>query len=116
MIPNGPDVDEDKLIADKSEFERKFILKVRSLFSEKLSPSRYISSPSIQISLKQSPHKASDPSLYRFKPPQHSYAHQIPSKRFEICIGNSLYDKEIGSKRAVSFVLLLGLCPKGVEN
>ena len=41
--PNvGPDMDEDELIAQKTEFERNFILKFRSLFSESLSPDHYI--------------------------------------------------------------------------
>ena len=41
-ISVGPDVDEDELIAQKTEVEVKFILKHRSLFSESLSPNRYI--------------------------------------------------------------------------
>ena len=47
----------------KTEFERKFILKYRSLFSESLSPDRYIQAPSMKISTKKSP----DLALYRFK-------------------------------------------------
>ena len=38
----GLDIDEDALKNEKNEFERKFILKHRSLFSESLSPDRYI--------------------------------------------------------------------------
>ena len=34
----GPDIDEDKLIAQKTEFKREFILEFRNLFSESLSP------------------------------------------------------------------------------
>ena len=49
MVSNGPDVDEDKLIAEKSEIERKYILKHKSLFSEKLSPSRHLDSPSCKL-------------------------------------------------------------------
>ena len=37
-----PDVDEDELIVQKTEFERNFILKFRNLFSETLSPDRYL--------------------------------------------------------------------------
>ena len=38
----GPSVDEEELIAQKTEFERKFILEFRSLFSETLSRNRYL--------------------------------------------------------------------------
>ena len=41
----GSDVDEDALIEQKSKFEKKFILKHRSLFSRTLSPTRYIWAP-----------------------------------------------------------------------
>ena len=68
MMSVGPDVDEDKLIAEKYEFEKKSILKHRSLFSETLSPNRYIRAPQMTISIKNSPDKASDLSLYYFKP------------------------------------------------
>ena len=54
----GPDIDEDELIAQKTEFERKFILKHRSLFSESLSPDRYIRAPLMKISIKNSPDKS----------------------------------------------------------
>ena len=52
-VAGGPDVDKDKFIAEKTEFERKTFLKFRSLFSEKLAPNRHIDSPPKQISLKQ---------------------------------------------------------------
>ena len=38
VVDVGPDVDEDELIEGKTLFEKTFILKHRSLFSEKLSP------------------------------------------------------------------------------
>ena len=38
----GPNVDEEELIAQKTEFERKFILEFRSLFSETLSRNQYL--------------------------------------------------------------------------
>jgi len=41
MMNDGRDVDEDKLFAEESEFERKFVIKYRSLFREKLGPSKY---------------------------------------------------------------------------
>ena len=40
----------------------------RSLFSETLSPNRYIRAPPMTISIKNSLDKANDPSLHRFKP------------------------------------------------
>ena len=65
----GLDVDEDELIVQKkTEFERDFILKFRSLFSESLSPDCYLQAPSMRISIKNSPDKSCDPALYRFKP------------------------------------------------
>ena len=48
----GPDIDENELIEQKTEFEKKFILKHRSLFSGKLSSSRYIRAPPMTISIK----------------------------------------------------------------
>ena len=45
FVDDGPDVDEDKLIEEKTLFEKKVILKHRSLFSEKLSPNRFIKAP-----------------------------------------------------------------------
>ena len=79
------DVHENKLIAEKPKFERRLILKHSFLFSKKLSPSRHISSPPMQISLKQSPHKASDPSLNRFKP--HSIPMHIKSQARDLIGG-----------------------------
>ena len=67
-ISVGPDVDKDELIAQKNEFERKFILKHRSLFSESLSHDRYLQAPSMHISIKNSPDRSRDPAWYRFKP------------------------------------------------
>ena len=64
----GPDIDENELIKQKTEFEKKIIFKHRSLFSETLSPSRYIRAPPMTISIKNSPDKASDPSLYHLNP------------------------------------------------
>ena len=48
----GPDIDENELIAQKTEFERDFILEFRDLFSESLSPNRYLRAPPMRISLK----------------------------------------------------------------
>ena len=59
----GPDIDENKLIEQKTEFEKKFILKHRSLCSESLSPDHYIQAPSMKISIKNSPDKSRDPEL-----------------------------------------------------
>ena len=64
----GPNVDEEELIAQKTEFERKFILEFRSLFSETLSRNRYLRAPPMKISIKDSPNRSRDPALYRFKP------------------------------------------------
>ena len=64
----GPDIDETELIAQKTEFERDFILKFRDLFSESLSPNRYLRAPPMRISLKNSPDRSRDLALYRFKP------------------------------------------------
>ena len=41
----SPDVDEDALIEEKTEFEKTFIFKHRSLFSGSLSPNRFIKVP-----------------------------------------------------------------------
>ena len=38
----GPNVDEEELIAQKTEFEKNFILKFRDLFSESLSHNPYL--------------------------------------------------------------------------
>merc|ERR1711867_431744 len=48
----GPNVDEEELIAQKTEFERKFILEFRSLFSETLSCNRYLRAPPMKISIR----------------------------------------------------------------
>ena len=42
VVDGGPDYDEDKLIEEKTLFENSFILKHRSLFSDELSPNRFI--------------------------------------------------------------------------
>ena len=63
----GPDIDEDVLIANKTKFERKFILKHRSLFSKSLSPDRYIKAPPMHIAIKGSPDSRMDLSLYHYK-------------------------------------------------
>ena len=64
----GPDIDKNELIEQKTEFEKKFILKHRSLFSESLSPDRYIQAPPMTISIKNSPDKSHDPAFYHFMP------------------------------------------------
>ena len=64
----GPNVDEEELIAQKTEFKRNFILEFRDLFSESLSPSCYLRAPPMRISIKDSPKRSRDPALYRFKP------------------------------------------------
>ena len=69
----GPDIDESELIAQKTEFERDFILEFRDLFSESLSPNRYLRAPPIHISLKNSRDRSRDPALYRFKPDPFPY-------------------------------------------
>ena len=45
MFNDGPDVNEEALIEENPEFEKTFILKYRSLFSESLSPNRFIKAP-----------------------------------------------------------------------
>ena len=64
----GPEVDEDKLIAQKTELERDFILELRDLFSESLSPNSYLRAPPMHISIKNSPDRSRNPALYHFKP------------------------------------------------
>ena len=64
----GPDIDKNKLIAQKTKFERDFILEFRDLFSESLSPNRYLQAPPWHISIKDSPDRSRDPALYCFKP------------------------------------------------
>ena len=44
---DNPDIDEEALIEEKTEFEKTFILKHRSLFSESLSPNIFIKVPPI---------------------------------------------------------------------
>ena len=65
---DGPYVDEDALIEEKTEFEKTFILKHRSLFSESLSTNRFIKVPPMGISLENNTNKANDLTLNRFKP------------------------------------------------
>ena len=64
----GLDIDEEALIASKTNFERKSILKHRSLFSETLSSDIYIKAPPMHIAIKGSPDSRMDPSLYCYKP------------------------------------------------
>ena len=78
MFDYGPDVDEEALIEEKTEFEKAFIRKFRSIFSESLSPDRFIKAPPMEISLKDDPNCANDPCFYRFKP--QSVPAQIKSK------------------------------------
>ena len=68
MFDDSPDVDEEALIEEKTEYEKKFILKFRSIFSESLKPERFIKAPPMQINLRNDPNSDNDPSLYRFKP------------------------------------------------
>ena len=68
MFNDGPEINEEALIEEKTEFEKTFILKHRSIFSESLSPNRFIKAPPMEISLRNDPNCANDPSLYRFKP------------------------------------------------
>ena len=68
MFDDSPDVDEDALIEGKTEYEKTFILKHRSIFSESIKPDKFIRAPPMEISLKNNPNSDSDPSLYRFKP------------------------------------------------
>ena len=42
MLNDGPVVDEDALIEEKTEYEKAYILKHRSIFSESLHPDRFI--------------------------------------------------------------------------
>merc|ERR1712237_68328 len=61
-------VDEEELIAQKTEFEQKFICEFQSLFSETLSHNRHLRAPPMKISIKDSPSRSRDPALYHFKP------------------------------------------------
>ena len=45
MFDDGPDVDEEALIEGKTEYEKTYILKHRSIFSESLNPDRFIKAP-----------------------------------------------------------------------
>ena len=67
VVDGGPDVDEDKLIEEKTLFEKTFILKHRSLFSESVSPDRFIRALPMEIGLKNDPNSVNDHTLYRFK-------------------------------------------------
>ena len=64
----GPDVDENAVIEQKTSFEKKYILKHRSLFSKTLSPNRYLRALAMSINKKNFPDKNNDPSLSMFKP------------------------------------------------
>merc|ERR1712237_232006 len=64
----SPIVDEEELIAQKTEFEQEFIREFRRLFSETLSHNRHLRAPPMKISIKDSPSRSRDPALYRFKP------------------------------------------------
>merc|ERR1712240_189515 len=68
MFDDSPDVDEEALIEEKTEYEKTFIRKFRSIFSESLRPDRFIKAPPMEISLKNDPNSDNDPYLYRFKP------------------------------------------------
>ena len=65
---DSPDIDEEALIEEKTEYEKKFILKFRSIFSESLKPDNFIKAPPMEINLRNNPNAENDPSLYRFKP------------------------------------------------
>ena len=66
MFDDSPDVDEEALIEEKTEYEKKFILKFRSIFSESLKPERFIKAPPMEINLRNNPNAENDPALYRF--------------------------------------------------
>ena len=68
MFDDGPVIDEEALIEEKTKFEKTFIHKFRSLFSESLSPDRFIKAPPMEISLKNDTNSSNDPALYRVKP------------------------------------------------
>ena len=68
MFDDGPDIDEEALIEGKTEYEKTYILKHRSIFSESLKPDRFIKAPPMEINLRNDPNSDNDPSLYRFKP------------------------------------------------
>ena len=66
-IESEAEVNEEELIAGKNEDEREFIQKHRTLFSENLSPDRYLYSKPMRIMLKDIRSKW-DERLYRYKP------------------------------------------------
>merc|ERR1711873_167477 len=68
MFDDSPQIDEEALIEEKTEYEKKFILKFRSIFSESFKPERFIKVPPMDINLRNDPNSDNDPSLYRFKP------------------------------------------------
>ena len=68
MFDDGPDIDEEALIEGKTEYEKTYILKHRSIFSESLKTDRFIKAPPMEINLRNDPNSDNDPSLYRFKP------------------------------------------------
>ena len=45
MFDDGPEINDEALIEEKTEFEKTFILKHRLIFSESLSPNRFIKAP-----------------------------------------------------------------------
>ena len=61
-------VDEEELIRKKSKYEQSFLRDFRQLFSETLSPSRFLKCPPMKIKLRQALSNRLDPSLYKFKP------------------------------------------------
>ena len=67
MFDDGPVIDEEAPIEEKTKFEKTFILKHRSLFSEKLAPNRFIEAPPMKISLKKNLNRSNSPFFYRFK-------------------------------------------------
>ena len=48
-----PKIDEEELIKTKSRYEQSFIREFRQLFSETLSPSRFLKCPPMKIKLRQ---------------------------------------------------------------
>ena len=56
-------VDEEELIKKKSKYEQSFIRDFRQLFSETLSPSRFLKCPPMKIKLRQALSNRLDPSL-----------------------------------------------------
>ena len=60
-------VDEEALIREKSPYEQPFIRDHRLLFSETLSPDRYLRCPPMRMKLKNKLSDKLDPSLYHLK-------------------------------------------------